>query len=79
MVFVMKIVTILTLMAMIITNMIMEIAALRKSMNAIFTIMDTTAITLAHDNAMPIRIFNIGKKGEFARVLQNKGDFTTIK
>ena len=41
--------------------------------------MDTTAITLAHDNAMPIRIFNIGEKGEFARVLQNKGDFTTIK
>ena len=43
------------------------------------SVMDTTAITLAHDNAMPIRIFNIGKQGEFARVLQNKGDFTTIK
>ena len=43
------------------------------------SVMDTTAITLAHDNAMPIRIFNIGKQGEFARVLQDKGDFTTIK
>ena len=43
------------------------------------SVMDTTAITLAHDNAMPIRIFNIGKLGEFARVLQDKGDFTTIK
>ena len=43
------------------------------------SVMDTTAITLAHDNEMPIRIFNIGTKGEFARVLQNNGDFTTIK
>lgn len=43
------------------------------------SVMDTTAITLAHDNKMPIRIFNIGKNGEFARVLRNKGDFTIIK
>lgn len=43
------------------------------------SVMDTTAITLAHDNAMPIRIFNIGKQGEFIRVLQDKGNFTTIK
>ena len=43
------------------------------------SVMDTTAITLAHDNNMPIRIFNIGKQGEFAKVLQNKGTFTTIR
>ena len=43
------------------------------------SVMDTTAITLAHDNKMPIRIFNIGKNGEFARVLRNKSDFTIIK
>ena len=43
------------------------------------SVMDTTAITLAHDNKMPIRIFNIGKSGEFAKVLQNKGNYTTIK
>jgi len=41
--------------------------------------MDTTAITLAHDYKMPIRIFNIGKGGEFAKVLKNKGNFTIIK
>lgn len=43
------------------------------------SVMDTTAITLAHDNNMPIRIFNIGKQGEFAKVLQDKGAFTTIR
>lgn len=43
------------------------------------SVMDTTAITLAHDNKMPIRIFNIGRSGEFAKVLQNKGNYTTIK
>jgi hypothetical protein len=46
MVFVMKIVTIVTIMAMIITILIKEIAALRKSMNGLFTIMDTNAINL---------------------------------
>ena len=46
MVFVMKIVTIGTIMAMIITIWIKEIAALRKSMNSLFTIMDTNAINL---------------------------------
>ena len=43
------------------------------------SIMDTTAVTLAHGNNMPIKIFNIGKSGNFAKVLQNKSDFTTIK
>lgn len=42
------------------------------------SVMDTTAITLARDNSMPIKIFNIGKKGKFAKVLQDKGNFTTI-
>ena len=43
------------------------------------SVMDKTAVTLAHDNNMPIKIFNISKKGNFAKVLQNKADFTTIK
>ena len=43
------------------------------------SIMDTTAITLAHDNKMPIRIFNIGKVGEFQKVVHNEGDYTIIK
>ena len=42
-------------------------------------IMDTTAITLAHDNKIPIRVFDIGKSGELAKVLKNKGSYTTIK
>ncbi|WPX96254.1 Uridylate kinase [Candidatus Bandiella woodruffii] len=42
-------------------------------------VMDTTAITLARDNHVSIKIFNINKKGEFAKVLKNTGDFTTIK
>ena len=43
------------------------------------SVMDKTAVTLAHDNDMPIKIFNINKRGQFAKVLQNKADFTTIK
>jgi len=43
------------------------------------SVMDTTAITLAHDNNMPMKIFNVAKKGEFARVLQNKGCYTNIR
>lgn len=43
------------------------------------SVMDTTSITLAYDNEMPIRVFNIGAKGEFARVLQNSGNFTNIR
>ena len=43
------------------------------------SVMDKTAVTLAHDNNMPIKVFNIGERGQFAKVLQNKADFTTIK
>ena len=43
------------------------------------SVMDTTAITLAHDNKMPIKIFNIGKVGEFQKVIHNKGEYTTIQ
>ena len=42
-------------------------------------VMDITAITLAYNNKTPIRIFNIGKQGEFAKVLKNCGNYTTIK
>lgn len=43
------------------------------------TIMDLTAITLARDNNMPIRVFNIGKEGEFLKVIQEQGSFTNIR
>ncbi|MFQ3307148.1 MAG: uridylate kinase [Candidatus Midichloriaceae bacterium] len=42
------------------------------------TVMDTTAIALARDNNMPIKIFSINKKGEFAKALNNKGNYTVI-
>jgi len=42
-------------------------------------IMDATAITLARANKMPIRVFNIAKKGEFFKVMNEQGNFTNIK
>jgi uridylate kinase len=41
-------------------------------------VMDTAAVALARDNKIPMIVFNINKKGEFAKVLQNKGSFTEI-
>ena len=41
-------------------------------------VMDTAAVALARDNKIPMIVFNINKKGEFARVLQKNGSFTEI-
>jgi uridylate kinase len=46
--------------------------------NKNLSVMDTPAVALARDNAIPIVVFNITKKGEFGRVLKKKGSFTTI-
>lgn len=42
-------------------------------------VMDTTSITLASDNKIPIMIFNIHKKNEFLTVLEGKGSYTLIQ
>ena len=53
MVFVMKIVTMVTMLALIITIMTLEIAALRKLIESLFPIMDTYAIRI---NLMFLRL-----------------------
>lgn len=42
-------------------------------------IMDTTAITLARDNKIPILVFDIHSKGELARVLNKTGNYSIIQ
>jgi uridylate kinase len=42
-------------------------------------IMDSAAIALARDNAIPVVVFSIREAGNVARVLSGKGIFTTIK
>lgn len=41
-------------------------------------VMDATAITLAKENHIPLRIFSIYKENGFADVLQNQGHYSTI-
>jgi uridylate kinase len=41
-------------------------------------VMDTTAITLAKENHIPLRVFSIYKENGFADVLQNQGRYSTI-
>jgi len=41
-------------------------------------VMDAAAISLARENGLPIVVFNIHEPGNFARVLQGSGTFTTI-
>jgi uridylate kinase len=41
-------------------------------------VMDAAAISLARENGLPIVVFNIHEAGNFARVLQGAGTFTTI-
>ncbi len=41
-------------------------------------VMDMAAIALARENQLPIKIFSIKEKGNFARVLQGNGDYTKI-
>lgn len=42
-------------------------------------VMDASAISLCRDNKIPIVVFSIRTKGEFAKVVQGKGKFTAIK
>jgi len=37
------------------------------------------AIAVARENNLPIKVFSIKESGNFARVLQDKGEFTIIK
>jgi uridylate kinase len=41
-------------------------------------VMDTTAITLAKENNIPLRVFSIYNENGFANVLQNQGRYSTI-
>lgn len=41
-------------------------------------VMDMAAIAVARENMLPIKVFSIKERGNFAKVLQNQGDFTTI-
>lgn len=41
-------------------------------------VMDASAISLCRENNIPILVFSIHKKGEFARVMNGEGSFTII-
>lgn len=41
-------------------------------------VMDMAAIALARENNLPIKVFSIKKKGEFAKVLLSEGKYTKI-
>ncbi len=41
-------------------------------------VMDATAISLARENNIPIVIFSVRKKGNFAKVVKAEGDFTVV-
>jgi uridylate kinase len=42
-------------------------------------VMDMAAIALARENNLPIKIFSIKEKGNFARVLRSEGSYTKIQ
>jgi uridylate kinase len=41
-------------------------------------VMDATAISLARENSIPIVIFSVRKKGNFAAVVKGEGKFTVV-
>ncbi len=41
-------------------------------------VMDATAISLARENNIPIIVFNVREKGNFAKVVASQGDFTIV-
>lgn len=49
--------------------------ALRENLK----VMDMAAIAVARENNLPIKVFSIKKRGNFAQVLQGRGEFTIIK
>lgn len=42
-------------------------------------VMDMAAIALARENNLPIKVFSINDKGNFAKVLQGSGNYTKIQ
>ena len=42
-------------------------------------VMDMAAIAVARENNLPIKVFSIKKRGNFAKVVQNQGNFTIIR
>lgn len=42
-------------------------------------VMDIAAIAVARENNLPIKVFSIKEKGNFAKVLQGQGEFTMIR
>lgn len=47
-------------------------------LNRNLSIMDATAITLAQENQLPLRVFSIYRKNSFPDVIKNVGPFTKI-
>ncbi len=41
-------------------------------------VMDMAAIAIARENKLPIKVFSIKERGNFAKTVQGKGSFTTI-
>ena len=42
-------------------------------------VMDMAAIALAKENDLPIKVFSIKEKGNFAKVLKSQGSYTKIQ
>ncbi|MDG1436230.1 MAG: UMP kinase [Rickettsiaceae bacterium] len=42
-------------------------------------VMDMAAIAVARENNLPIKVFSIKQRGNFAKVLQDQGEFTVIR
>ncbi|WP_253308462.1 UMP kinase [Rickettsia endosymbiont of Orchestes rusci] len=42
-------------------------------------VMDMAAIAVARENKLPIKVFSIKEQGNFAKVIQGKGEYTTIE
>jgi len=42
-------------------------------------VMDTSAIALSQENAVPILVFSIHNSGSFAETIQGKGTFTVVQ
>ena len=41
-------------------------------------VMDATAISLARENSIPIRVFNVREEGNFAKVMKGQGKYTIV-
>ena len=42
-------------------------------------VMDSTAISLAKENDIPIVVFSVKSEGNFAKILCGQGSFTVVK